>query len=58
MYNNIEIFLKRRIKMNKFKKKLLKILILTAISASSINCFAMEQNSKNIFNNNQNQYFY
>ncbi len=42
--------------MNKFKKKLLKVLILTAISASSINCFDMEQNSKNIFNNNENQY--
>ncbi len=40
--------------MNEFKKKLLKILILTAVSAYSIKCFAMKKNSEDIFKNSEN----
>ncbi len=41
--------------MNKFKKKILKIYILATICASSVNCFAMENNNqenKKLSNNN------
>ncbi len=42
--------------MNEVKKKLLKILILTTIGISSINCFAMKKNLENVFKNSEDDF--